>query len=71
MANRINGIEMSPCLCAKVKFALGIKNHYTGNLATCSQERWNFLVEHFGNLNNISKVDMGKVKQRKDLFRNA
>jgi len=62
---------MSPCLCAKVKFALGIKNDYTGNRATCSQERWNFLVEHFGNLNNMVQADIDKAKLRRDLFRNA
>lgn len=71
MAYRIDGIEMSPCICSKVKFALGIQNYYTGNRTNCSQEKWNFLVEHFGNLNNIARADIERAKLRRDLFRNG
>ncbi len=45
---KINGIEQSPCIVAKAKFALGLTTHHPTNKKTCSIEYWNKIVNYLG-----------------------
>ncbi len=44
----IDGKEMSPCICAQVRFALGITQRQPTNQKTCSTWYWNRIVYFLG-----------------------
>ena len=41
---RKNGSEISPCIIAQVRFALGITHKKPKNYKTCSENYWNEVV---------------------------
>jgi len=64
----INGKQVSPCICSKVRFALGLKHERPSTIKTCSQEYWNNVVEYLGNNQNLSRTKIDSAKSRTDLL---
>jgi hypothetical protein len=69
MATIINGVEKSPCICSKAKYALGISNKHISNKKKCSTQYWNEVIDYFAKVHNISKERVKKAKQRMDLYK--
>ena len=44
----INGKQMSPCICAKARFALTMTKVKPTNKKTCSIDYWMLIVNHSG-----------------------
>jgi hypothetical protein len=68
MAVFIEGKEMSPCICSKVKYALGLKHIRPNNKKQCTQEYWNKIVDYFGKLESKNKEEIESAKQKLFLF---
>lgn len=69
MATIINGVEKSPCICSKAKFALGISNQHGYNKKKCSTHYWNEVVDYFAKLHNVPKEKIEIAKNRMDLYK--
>jgi hypothetical protein len=69
MAVIINNRAVSPCICAKVRYALGLPNNYTSSSKTCSQKYWDEVVDYFADLHNCTQQNKTQAKNRTDLFR--
>jgi hypothetical protein len=66
----INGREISPCIQAKAKYALGISNYRPRNIKTCSREYWIKVLLSFVSKYNLSSETLQRAIDRKDLYRN-
>jgi len=64
MPLRINGVEMSPCIVAKAKHALGIATSYKGNNKKWSQGYWNIVVDKLGAEHRLSASKIQAAKKR-------
>lgn len=69
MATIINGVEKSPCICSKAKFALGIENRHIKNKKKCSTEYWNEVVDYFAIAYDIPNEKIIEAKNRIDLYK--
>lgn len=67
MLRDASGIQLSPCICAKAKYALGLKAKYD-NDATCSQKYWNKTVEFIGKGAGLPFDIIESAKKKKELF---
>lgn len=68
MRPKINGVEVSPCILAKAKFALGIPNRYVFNDKKCSKDYWNKVVIHLGSIHGKTKIQIENAKRKFELF---
>ena len=59
----INGLEKSPSICSKAKYALGLKKVKPQNAKTCSAEYWVEVVTAIGKYNKVPKVKIDKAKK--------
>lgn len=48
MAFIYSGVELSPCIVAKAKYALGLPTRYTGNTKNCSPNYWAITIYAVG-----------------------
>ncbi len=60
-------MELSPCICAKAKYALGLKAKCYNN-ATCSQKYWNKTVDFIGKKAGLPLDIIESAKTKRDLF---
>jgi hypothetical protein len=63
-----NQKEISPCIASKVKHALGVKNRFSGNNTTCSEQKWFEVCELLGNMNGCSKLKIETAKTRYSIY---
>lgn len=49
----INGREVSPCICSKAKFVLGLTTRPPINRKTCSNEYWADVVVYYGSIYSV------------------
>ena len=66
---KIAEVEISPCIVAKAKWALGLTEKKPINKKTCSQEYWNGIIDHLANLHNLDTKLKDQVKAMTSLFR--
>lgn len=59
------GKQLSPCICSKVKYALGLKEKAKNN-KKCTQTYWNKVVDMLGK--GLPKNIINTAKNRTDLF---
>ena len=64
----LDGVEISPCIASKAKFALGLPNKYLGNDKKCSVEYWNKVINFLGIQNQLSSERIKRARNRFDLF---
>ena len=69
MSTTINNREVSPCICAKLKYALGITATKPSNSKTCSQQYWDEIVDYFDKINSCRTSIIDLAKKRTDLFK--
>lgn len=69
MATIINGVEKSPCICSKAKYALGIENKHVMNKKKCSAQYWNEVVDYFAKEHRIPTEKVKSAKNRTDLYK--
>lgn len=60
------GKQLSPCICSKAKYALGLKSNKPKHMTTCSQEYWDLVIDILGK--GLPKDRIIKAKARTDLF---
>ena len=66
----IDGIQMSPCIVAKVRLALYQPSNRPGNVKICSQDYWDKIVDKFAAIDtNLNLQQIQRAKRRIDLFR--
>lgn len=65
-----DGKELSPCIVAKAKYALFIKNGYTINSKGCTKEYWNKVIDSMvkSHKEKIPKWQIKEAKGRSDLY---
>ena len=56
--------QMSPCIAAKVKFALNLTKKKTSNTKTCSYDYWFKVIETFAAINNLSSKTVEAAKNK-------
>ena len=61
----INGLEKSPSICSKAKFALGLKKERPSNTRSCSSEYWNEVISALGKYYKVPKDKIEKAKRNK------
>lgn len=61
----INGLEKSPSICSKAKYALGLKKEKPSNARTCSSEYWSEIVTALGKYYRVPKEKIEKAKRSK------
>lgn len=59
----IKGLEKSPSVCSKAKYALGLKKVKPQNVKTCSQEYWFEVVAAIGKYHKVPKEKIEKAKK--------
>ena len=59
----IKGLEKSPSICSKAKYALGLKKVKPQNVKTCSKEYWVEVVAAIGKYNKVPKEKIEKAKK--------
>jgi hypothetical protein len=57
-----NGIQLSPCICARVRFELGLTTKEPTNKTKCTKEYWERVVIEIGSKRNINGDVLTKVK---------
>ncbi len=57
-----NGASVSPCIRAKVCYALGITDVKPINSKSCSKEYWEDIVDIVGRFNNNSRIEIANAK---------
>jgi len=61
---------ISPCIAAKAKFALNLKEKKPRNTKTCSYAYWCNVIETFSSQNNLSsKISVDAQKKYKSLIK--
>jgi hypothetical protein len=63
--------EVSPCICAKARFALGLSGYEPRNSKTCSKNYWAEVVTYFGSLYNLSSETIQRAIDKKYLYRSS
>jgi len=62
------GKELSPCICSKAKYALGLKPKPLNN-KTCTRNYWERVVRIIAELNNINDNSLNSaINQYNDIF---
>lgn len=59
----INGLEKSPSVISKAKYALGLKKVKPENQKKCSAEYWLEIVTELGKYYKVSKEQIEKAKR--------
>lgn len=54
---RNNSSEISPCIIAQIRFALGISKKQPKNRKKCSNDYWNEVVEIIAKTNKITNYN--------------
>lgn len=62
---REDGTQLSPCICSKVRHALGLKQTPPNNDKRCSPLYWIEICERMGHANDL---DMGTINNAIALF---
>ncbi len=57
-----NGIQLSPCICAKVRFEFGLTTKKPDNKKRCTKKYWERVVEEIGIQNNINWKKINEIK---------
>ena len=57
-------IQISPCIAAKVKFALNLSKKSPLNNKKCSLSYWNKVIQTFSLKNKISAKDIEEAKSQ-------
>lgn len=57
-------IQISPCIAAKVKFALNLSKKSPLNTKKCSQSYWNRVIQTFPFKNKIPAKDIEEAKSQ-------
>ena len=60
--------QVSPCIYAKARFALGLTQRLPTNKKTCSQRYWIWVVEHLGKEKKCTQSVIEAAKARADLY---
>ncbi len=56
--------QISPCIVAKVNFALNLSNKKPTNTKTCSYDYWCKVIETISSQNNLSLKDVAEAKDK-------
>lgn len=59
----IRGLEKSPCICSKAKYALGLKKVKPVNARTCSTEYWVEVITAFGKYYKVPTERIEKARK--------
>lgn len=51
----LKGIELSPCIVSKARFALKIKQIPSSNSTHCSYRYWVKVINHLSDIHNIDR----------------
>jgi len=54
--------QISPCIVAKVKFALNLTKNKPSNTKTCSYNYWCNVIETFSSQNNLTDMTIDAAK---------
>lgn len=63
-----NIVQLSPCICSKVRFALGLKNSRSISSKRCSKDYWNKSID-FVVANSRDHLAEGIIQKARDLHR--
>ena len=68
MAYKINEKQISPCITAKARYALGITTIKSSNKKTCSKDYWAVVVTALGKDHNISQGVINQAIAKVELY---